>query len=281
MMDVQQALDVLRDQLLFRYSILALDAPSRTQAQYFRTPFNKVFGVIVGDLSSGRFERKTVDLLLEPVILPPALAQHCIMTEAPYRGSSTEQRTKGIFLKHAQTRVRVNSAQTLADLVAWYAGLGGQAAVTQIAQPGAALSGVAPVPVPAVLVADAPDKGLLIRDPWIEQILSGEKVWEMRSRATQQRGWVALIRSGSGMVFGVARIVDSIGPLTEAQMLASQDKHGIPPRSVQLVPAYRHAWVLADVKRLAKPVPYRHRPGALIFAKLDLDVRRQIAAQLE
>ncbi|MBD8246954.1 ASCH domain-containing protein [Xanthomonas campestris] len=41
-------------------------------------------------------------------------------------------------------------------------------------------------------------KGLVIDEPWISLILSGQKTWEMRSRATSIRGRIALIKKGSG-----------------------------------------------------------------------------------
>jgi len=43
-------------------------------------------------------------------------------------------------------------------------------------------------------------KGLIIDTPHIDNILSGQKTWEMRSTQTKQRGLVALIRKGSGTV---------------------------------------------------------------------------------
>ena len=51
-------------------------------------------------------------------------------------------------------------------------------------------------------------KGLIIREPWIGMILAGRKTWEMRSRQTPYRGRIGLIRKGTGMVVGIAEIVD-------------------------------------------------------------------------
>jgi hypothetical protein len=45
--------------------------------------------------------------------------------------------------------------------------------------------------------ADRQMKGLVIDEPWISLIISGEKTWEMRSRNTVVRGRIALIRKGS------------------------------------------------------------------------------------
>jgi hypothetical protein len=71
-------------------------------------------------------------------------------------------------------------------------------------------------------------KGLIIDDPWISLILAGEKTWEMRSTATQQRGLIALIRKGTGTVVGTARVVGSRGPLGLAQLRENAAKHRVP-----------------------------------------------------
>ena len=71
-------------------------------------------------------------------------------------------------------------------------------------------------------------RGLVIDSPWIEKILNGEKTWELRSSATQIRGEVALIKKGSGAVFGLANIRESRGPLTEQEMVDEFDRHQVP-----------------------------------------------------
>lgn len=114
-------------------------------------------------------------------------------------------------------------------------------------------------------------KGLIIKAPFIDWILSGRKTWELRSSHTKQRGPIALILQGSGTVVGIARMVDSIGPLTDADMEGNFDRHAVAPERMKLpeVAKYRHAWVLSDVKRLARPVPYNHPNGAVKWVTLD------------
>src|SRR5438876_7688725 len=51
-------------------------------------------------------------------------------------------------------------------------------------------------------------KALIIDEPWISMIVSGQKTWEMRSRNTQVRGRIGLIRKGSKTVIGLADLVD-------------------------------------------------------------------------
>jgi hypothetical protein len=114
-------------------------------------------------------------------------------------------------------------------------------------------------------------KGLIIDSPHIDNILSGRKCWEMRSKGTQQRGTIALIKKGSGMVVGVADLVDSHGPLSRDEMLANQEFHLITPERLEVpgVSKWRHAWILKNAKRLDRPVPYSHPNGAVIWVNLD------------
>lgn len=114
------------------------------------------------------------------------------------------------------------------------------------------------------------EKGLLIKSPHIENILSGLKTWEMRSKPTKVRGKIALIRSGSGKIVGDAKLIDCIGPLTMEDKRANMEKHRISPERLELpeVAKYVYAWVLADAVEYAKPVPYDHPSGAVIWVDL-------------
>ena len=114
-------------------------------------------------------------------------------------------------------------------------------------------------------------KGLIIKAPFIDWIMEGRKTWELRSTHTQVRGPIALIEKGTGTVVGVARLVGSKGPLSAADMAANVQNHSVAVDRLALpeVQKYCFAWVLGDVKRLARPVPYTHRSGAVIWAALD------------
>ncbi len=111
--------------------------------------------------------------------------------------------------------------------------------------------------------------GLLIRNPWIDMILQGKKIWEIRGSNTKKRGKIALIASGTGMIVGTCEIVDSIGPLTIIDLKANTNKHRISERNL-VKPPYRKtfAWVLNKAKKLENPIPYKHPRGAIIWVKL-------------
>jgi hypothetical protein len=124
-------------------------------------------------------------------------------------------------------------------------------------------------------------KGLIIRAPWIGSILDGAKTWEMRSRPTNVRGAIALIRQGSGLVVGTASLIDSRPPLDRENYMTWRDKHAIPESMLEEVWAGRwiYPWVLSQVRRLSKPVSYRHRSGAVTFVLLDSSVIQAVRSQ--
>lgn len=125
-------------------------------------------------------------------------------------------------------------------------------------------------------------KALIIADPWIGYILDGSKTWEMRSNAVSHRGWFGLIRKRTGAVYGVARLVETGAPLSPDEMVATFERHRIPEHMIRSgeVAKWNTPWILADVQRLAAPVRYRHRSGAVTWVELDEDVSDAIARQL-
>ena len=114
------------------------------------------------------------------------------------------------------------------------------------------------------------NRGLIIRPEPLEKILSGQKIWEMRSRATKIRGPIALIKKGSKAIYGIAHITDSRGPLSREEMEKTVRHHGITTDRIdsEEVAAYRHAWVLEKIQRLDRPIPYQHS-GGVTFVTLD------------
>jgi hypothetical protein len=121
-------------------------------------------------------------------------------------------------------------------------------------------------------------RGLLIRQPYIDMILDGLKIWEMRGRRCSFREKIALIQSGTNTVVGIADISDCLGPLSDKERLAAADRHCVSPDE-WLNPQfadYRFVWVLSNAKRLSKPISYHHPNGAVIWVTLDDSVSQQI-----
>lgn len=109
-------------------------------------------------------------------------------------------------------------------------------------------------------------KGLVVKEPWIDKILDGDKTWEIRGSNTKVRGTIALIKSGTGMIYGTVEIIDShfIGPF---DIVCNKDKHCI--QNVTIINYdYPHAWVLRNPVKYDKPIPYNHPQGAVIWVNL-------------
>jgi len=118
-------------------------------------------------------------------------------------------------------------------------------------------------------------KGLVVRSPWIDMILDGSKTWELRGSSTRIRGHIALIKSKSGTVVGRCDLVGVVGPLSRAQLLSSSRRHRVEPEQLAGVLGrypQTYAWVLSNVRRLRKPVRYRHPSGAVIWVRLGKNV---------
>ena len=123
-------------------------------------------------------------------------------------------------------------------------------------------------------------KGLIIDEPWINLIISGEKTWEMRSRNTLVRGRIALIRKGSKTVIGAADLGHTLPKLSRAELKASIAKHRVPEREIGEDFKHSTAWVLEHARPLCKPIPYRHPAGAVIWVNLDPEVAAMVEEQL-
>ncbi len=116
-----------------------------------------------------------------------------------------------------------------------------------------------------------------IRQPYIDWILEGSKTWEIRSKPTKKIGPVALIRSGSGTVVGVARLTKVIELTSGIARANAKHIHVSQAEATNLAGLF--AWVLEDVIRLDSPVRYHHRPGAVTWVTLDEETARAVDAE--
>ncbi|RRJ54717.1 ASCH domain-containing protein [Paenibacillus oralis] len=107
------------------------------------------------------------------------------------------------------------------------------------------------------------EKGLIVRDPWIEMLLSGFKTWEIRSKPTSIRGKIGLIKSGTKKIFGEINIIDCVEiPVTDFNRYFEF-------HHVQDISSFGYskifAWVMQNPIRYAEPKPYIHRPGCVVW----------------
>lgn len=109
---------------------------------------------------------------------------------------------------------------------------------------------------------------LIVKQPYIDLILIGEKTWEMRAQPCKKRGVIGLIEQGTGLIVGQVEIIDSPGPVTAASAKYFAHKHRI--EDLTLLQKWRYPWVLSNAKRYEKPIPYTHPLGAQKWVKVNL-----------
>lgn len=112
-------------------------------------------------------------------------------------------------------------------------------------------------------------RGLIVKSPYIDEILEGKKRWEIRGRNTRIRGKIALIKSGTGMVFGTVNIIDS-REITFEEYLKWKESRGYKNLD-KIVKPYKkiYAWVLDQPVMFEQPISYIHPSGAVIWVKLE------------
>lgn len=112
-------------------------------------------------------------------------------------------------------------------------------------------------------------KGLIIKSPWIEKILAGEKTWEIRGSNTKIRGTIALIKSGTGMIYGSVELVETL-PVDINQYDHNRDKHRVDVEGFWGFVHYNQpwAWVMENPIKYDTPIPYKHPQGAVIWVNL-------------
>ena len=114
-------------------------------------------------------------------------------------------------------------------------------------------------------------RGLLVRDPYATQLLNGEKIWEVRGKATQIRGPVVIIKSGTGRAYGTVRLIRVLGPLAlddliMARELPQEEREEF--RHAGLPYTKTYAYVFSDPQWFDRPISYNHPSGAVTWVRL-------------
>jgi hypothetical protein len=111
----------------------------------------------------------------------------------------------------------------------------------------------------------------MVRDPYATQLLNGEKTWEIRGRATQIRGRIVIIKSGTGCAFGVVDLARVIGPLNLGDLcnsthlpIAEREEF----RRAGLPYPKTFAYEVMNARWFAAPIPYDHPYGAVTWVNL-------------
>lgn len=108
--------------------------------------------------------------------------------------------------------------------------------------------------------------GLLIKKQYLDLILDGSKVWELRSRNTSRRGVICLIESGSGLIRGLADLSSTI----KLDKTSYDDNYKLHRVSIPYEDCRwnRYAWEFDSVEVLDHPIAYQHPQGAVIWVNL-------------
>ena len=111
-------------------------------------------------------------------------------------------------------------------------------------------------------------KGLVIKSPYIEDILDGIKKVEIRGSNTKVRGRIILLKSGSGLALGTVEIISSEEWTLEQynNWNYRKDNNKLPVTHLPYNKTY--AWHLANPIKFEVPIPYKHPSGAIVWVNL-------------
>lgn len=110
------------------------------------------------------------------------------------------------------------------------------------------------------------EKALIIKKPWIDLILSGQKTWEMRSRKTHFSGWIGLIEQGSGLIVGKAFLTCGTRKPSDQELIENHSKHLV--NDMALLKKWCYSWELEKAERFENPIGYKHPNGAVTWVKI-------------
>lgn len=110
---------------------------------------------------------------------------------------------------------------------------------------------------------------LIIKQPWIDHILSGKKKFEIRGTKCSKVGdriYLAMAGAG-GIVVGSAHFDACHGPLRHPEWLEMADGHCVAGKALPYG-GRTFAWELSAVERFRIPVKYVHKKGTIVWAKM-------------
>lgn len=120
------------------------------------------------------------------------------------------------------------------------------------------------------VLADIIDNGALIMElTHLQKIISGEHTWELRTTKFKKSGYIGLVEKGSKQICAYAKIAGYHGPLSKGELKAAKSKHGVLAKDYNAKDFKRlNAIELCHVVPLPHPIPYEHKPGAVIWVKV-------------
>lgn len=116
------------------------------------------------------------------------------------------------------------------------------------------------------------DRTLLVKEPWVDDLIFGFKTWEPRRTSTEVRGIVGLTPSGSGEIAGHAELIDVHGPFTAEELRSHRSHHMVDDAFLDEYASDKplYAWEFTNARRYDRPLDYEQPPGAVIWVKLPM-----------
>lgn len=112
--------------------------------------------------------------------------------------------------------------------------------------------------------------GLIIKKKWLDLIMSGKKILEIRGCRTSHVGEeIALLESGSQKIRGFCTIKEVMA-LDKGKWEAHRDRHCVDVPWENLIKRYKtpYAWHLSAITP-KEGLAYEHPKGAVIWVNLD------------
>ena len=123
-------------------------------------------------------------------------------------------------------------------------------------------------------VAHPPPLGasiLIVKAPWIDMLLDGHKTLEIRGTSCKKPAGLLVflaLSGGGGVLCGGITFLGCHGPLSSAEYRGRREGHRV-AGDARPYGAKTYGWEFAHPFRFATPMPYRHRHGAITWAKYD------------
>lgn len=114
--------------------------------------------------------------------------------------------------------------------------------------------------------------GLVVKSPFIDDILNGIKKWEVRGMNTHIRGSIVLLKSGSGLALGTVNIIEVQELTLEKYNRWEYRTYLGKEPAIKLPYKKTFAYVLEEPKWFTKPIPYKHPIGAITWVNLPNDL---------
>lgn len=111
--------------------------------------------------------------------------------------------------------------------------------------------------------------GLIIKKQWLDLIISGKKILEIRGCDTKKIGEkIYLLESGTHRVRGTCKIISTY-PMSCSDWHTEHNKHCVDISYSELKKIYKNptAWILIDIEPIEDIWYYEHPKGAVIWVK--------------